>query len=264
MAILSTSAICIGNLALKRRICREVTDLLSAGQNEQPRLITVADLATLPWPVQRWLKNSNVLGKAYPVTVRLKQQGEFRLAENRGWMPFDAEQYFTTNPPGFVWIASFKMAWLLSISGRDRFQDGIGDFDMRVLSLIPVAKMRGGGLNQGALLRYLGEIVWFPAAALSSLITWETEDSTTARATMSFQRVTASATFTFDVQGRVTGIVAQRYNDARGKLETWSIPIQAYGEFQGINVPMGGEGVWNYGSSDFSYIRWQITEIEYN
>ena len=46
---------------------------------------------------------------------------------------------------------------------------------------------KGKEIDQGALLRYLGEIVWVPSAALSDYITWEEMDSTTARATMSYE-----------------------------------------------------------------------------
>jgi Family of unknown function (DUF6544) len=253
-----------GRLLFERRVSGEVERLFAASQVSQPSIVTEADLAGLPAPVQRWLHSANAVGHERPVTIRLRQEGQFRLSEDKGWMPYTAEQYFTTDPPGFIWSASFQMAPLLSVRGRDRYVDGRGDIDMRLLSLVPVAKKSGGGLNQGALLRYLGEIAWFPGAALSPHITWEEVDSTSARATMSYQGTTASATFTFDEQGRITAITAKRYNDAKGRIEAWTIPIRAYGEFNGIQVPVEGEGVWNYSSGDFTYIRWRITNIEYN
>jgi len=262
--VVAASSVGVGRFVFERRISRQVDDLLAASQDSQSTVIAESDLAELPEPVQRWLRRAHVVGSAYPVTVRLKQEGQFRLEEDKGWMPFEAEQYFITNPPGFVWVASFEMAPLLSVTGRDRYVDGQGDIDMRLLSLFPVAKKSGGGLDQGALLRYLGEIVWFPAAALSPYIKWEEIDPTTARATMSHQGVTASATFTLDEQGRVTNITAPRYNDAKGNFETWTIPIRTYGELNGIEVPVEGEGIWNYSSGDFSYIRWRVTDVEFN
>jgi hypothetical protein len=196
--------------------------------------------------------------------VRLKQEGQFRLGEDQDWMPFTAEQFYTTDPPGFVWTARFQMAPLLSVTGRDRYAGGEGSIDMRLLSLIPAANKRGGGLNQGALLRYLNETMWFPAAVLSPYIIWEAIDAMSARATMSYGGVTAAATFIFDEQGRLTDMVAERYDDARDRLETWSTPISAYGEFEGVRVPVAGEGIWKYETGDFSYIRLRITEIVYN
>ena len=70
-------------------------------------------------------------------------------------MPFNAEQYFTINPPAFLWKATFRMAPLLSVSGRDGYQSGEDSIEMRLLSLGPVGNTTGGGLNQGALLRLL-------------------------------------------------------------------------------------------------------------
>ena len=52
------------------------------------------------------------------------------------------------------------MAPLVSLFGRDRYVNGEGDMDLR-LSLLPVARKSGGGLNQGDLLRFLTEATWF-------------------------------------------------------------------------------------------------------
>jgi hypothetical protein len=260
----SVMSIEIGRVVFGRRMEQEVEELFSVRLPDQPTKIGEAEIAHLPEPVQRWLRYAGVVGSERPATVRLKQEGEFRLSEDKDWMPYKAEQYFTTDPPGFIWSASFEMVPLLSVHGRDRYMNGQGDIDMRLLSLIPVAKKVGSGLNQGALLRYLGEIVWFPGAALGPYITWLEIDSTSAKATMSYQAMTVSATFTFDAQCQVTSITAQRYNDAKGKNETWTIPIRTHGEFNGIRVPVEGEGAWNYNTGDFTYIRWRITDIECN
>ena len=86
--------------------------------------------------------------------------------------------------------------------------------------------------------------MWFPAAVLSPFIALEGIDAHSARATMSYGGVTASATFLFDSQGRLTDMTAERYNDATGQLAPWSTPIPADGEFDGVRVPVAGEGIW--------------------
>jgi hypothetical protein len=201
-----------------------------------------------------------VIGTTYPSTVRLRQHGDFNLG--RGWMPFAAEQYFTTNPPAFVWKASFRMAPLVSVLGRDRYSDGIGSMDMRLFSLIPVANKTGGGLNQGALLRFLGEMQWFPAVALADYITWEPVDASSARATMTYGGISASMTFIFADDGRVLGERAARYNDARVRDETWVNRNDGDREYGGIVVPAAGEARWEYASGPFPYIRWRIGALE--
>jgi hypothetical protein len=264
IAVVTASSVGVGRLAFERRMSREVANLFAARHGAAASIVTEADLAELPEPVQRWLRDARVVGTKRPSAVRLKQTGEFRLSEDRDWMSFSAQQYFALDPPGFVWTARFEMAPHLPVIGRDRYAGGTGDIEMRLFGVIPVADKTGGGLDQGALLRYLGESVWFPAAVLSPYITWEPIDHNSAKATMSHGGQTASATFIFDEQGRPAEVRAERYNDEKGRLESWSIPLRAYGDFEQVIIPVAGEGIWEYDSGDFTYIRWQVTEVEYD
>jgi hypothetical protein len=54
-------------------------------------------------------------------------------------MPFTAQEYYTTDPPGYVWRVRFKLAPLVTVSGRDRYTAGQASILMRLLSLVPVA-----------------------------------------------------------------------------------------------------------------------------
>lgn len=239
-------------------------ELFALRQAADSAVVTDADIAGLPEPVQRWLRYAQVVGKRRPATVRLKMEGQFRLGEDKGWMPFEAEEYYTTDPPGFVWSVLMEMAPLLAIRGRDRYVEGKGDIDMRLLGVIPVARKSGGELDRGAMLRYLNETMWFPAATLSPCITWKGIDASSAEATMSYGGVTASATFVFDGQGKLVTMTVQRPNDAKGQVLPWATPLGDYGEFGGVRVPIAGEAIWTYDSGDFSYIRLRVTGIEYN
>jgi hypothetical protein len=257
-----TAALVVGaRIAFERRMAREIDALLADARPPNTRTIADRDLERVPVPVQRWLRYSKVVGTTLPTTVRLRQNGEFQM-EGRGWMPFSAEQYFTINPPGFFWKATFRMMPLVSVAGRDQYRAGQGSIEMRVLSLMPVAKTSGGGLNQGALLRFLGEVQWFPAAALADYITWEAVDAHTARATMTYGGVTASMMFRFDAEGRLIESTAIRYNDSRRRNESWINRNDSDQAFNGIRVPASGEARWEYESGPYPYIRWRITAIE--
>lgn len=75
-----------------------------------------------------------------------------------------------------------------------------------------------------------------------------------------------SATLYVDPQGRLINITAQRYAGSGGQysLTPWSVPIEAYGEFDGLRLPVAGKVVWNYPAGDFAYFEWQVTRIEFN
>lgn len=101
VVVVVATAVVIGRVNFQRRISAEVGELLARGKGIPRTALIEADHALLPEPVRRWLRYSQVVGKERPAIVRLKQTGQFRLGEDRSWMPFTAEQYYTTDPPGF-------------------------------------------------------------------------------------------------------------------------------------------------------------------
>jgi len=258
------AAVALGaKFSFERRMAREINAVLADARPSNAKIITERDLEPLPEPVRRWLRYSHVVGTILPATVRLRQDGQFQM-DGRGWMPFAAEQYFTINPPGFLWKATFRMAPLVQVTGRDQYRSGEAGIEMRVLSLIAVARKSGGGLNQGALLRFLGEVQWFPAAAFADYIAWEPVDPDAARATMTYGGISASMIFRFSVDGRLIESAALRYNDSRGRNESWVNRNDSDQQFGGIRVPVAGEARWEYHSGPSPYIRWRITTIEHD
>jgi hypothetical protein len=260
---LGAVATVVGRIVFARRMAGEIDALLADARPAPSAGVSEDDLQRLPEPVRRWLRYSQVVGRRRPTTVRLRQDGEFQM-QGRGWLPFRAEQYFTTQPPGFLWKASFRMAPLVSVVGRDQYRAGEASMQMRALSLIPVANKTGGGLDQGDLLRYLGELQWFPAGALADFISWEPLEPESALATINYGGITASMTFLFGPAGRLMEARADRYNDARGRNESWVNTNNADREFGGVRVPAVGEARWEYDSGPDPYIRWRITDLEHD
>jgi hypothetical protein len=256
----------IANILFSQNVIKEVRELFNGNVENKNEIIHKADLEGLPLCVQKWLEHAQVIGKEKIRTVRLKQKGAIRLKAEKPWMPVEAEQYFTIDEPGFIWKARVKMAPFLYFAGRDKYYKGRGNMLIKLLSLITVVDARGKEMDQGTLLRYLGETVWFPTAALSNYIKWEGVDPNSARATMTHGGVTASAVFEFNDKGEVVNFVSERYMSVNNHyvLETWSVPLKDYKEFNGIRIPARGEGVWNLKTGDFSYYQFEITEIEYN
>jgi hypothetical protein len=253
----------VGRIVYQRQMASEIDALLSDARPTAPIDVRERDLQDVPEPVRRWLRYSQVVGRELPTTVRLRQEGKFQM-ESRGWLPYKAEQYFTTDPPAFLWKASFRMLQLVSVVGKDQYRNGEASLQMRILSLLPVANKTGGGLNQGDLLRYLGELQWFPAAALADYIAWEELGANSARATISYGEITASMTFFFGHNGRLLEARAIRYNDARGRNERWVNRNDSDQVFGGIRVPAVGEARWEYDSGHYPYIRWHLTDLEQN
>jgi len=234
--VLIISSIVISSITFKQKVKNEVEELFRKSKEVRPEVVSEADIEGLPEPVQRYLKHSQVIGKEKIGTIRLKQKGFIRTKEDQDWMPFEAEQYYTIDPPAFIWNATMKPAPFLSIKARDKYYEGKGNMLIKLLSLIKVADASGSEMDQGTLVRYLNEIMWFPTAYLNDYIQWEPIDSNSAKATISYKGVTASAVLYFDEKGEMTNFVAERYRTVDGQyvMETWSTPLSEYKE---VNNP---------------------------
>lgn len=234
----------------------------------EKKVVTKEMLSGLPPIVQKWLKRSYVIGKEIIYSVHLKQIGEMRTAPDGNWMPVEAEQWFKTEKPGFIWIADVKFAPGIHLAGRDKYENGKGHMLIKMLSIIPVADAKGTETDQGTMLRYLAEIVWFPSAALNDYIQWEQIDSTTAKATMTYGGITASGLFKFDANGDVISFEAKRYYDRKGgaSLEDWFIQIEpnSYKEFAGVRIPARSAVTWKLKEGDFTWYKLEIADIHYN
>lgn len=265
LLVAAVSAVTIAEAVTKGNVKKEVEALFSTVENSG-EIITGESLEGLPENVQRWLLNSGVVGKEKIVALRVKQEALMRLNPDQSWMSVEAEQYFTVEQPGFIWRAEIQAAPLIHIAGRDKYFQGQGNMLIKPMSLFTVADGKGPEIDQGSMLRYLAEIMWFPSAALEEYITWEEVDADRAKATMSHGDVTASGIFTFNEQGEAIRFEAERYGEFDGefRMETWSIPVRDYQEFEGIRVPTKGEVTWELQEGDFIWFVFEVREIQYN
>lgn len=224
------------------------------------------ELARLPAPVARWLEASGVVGKPRARTVRLRQRGALRTAADQPWMPATATQYVTLDEPAFVWTTAVRMKHVLPIAGRDHFLDGRGRMLVSAAGLVPVVDASGPAIDEGALQRYLAEVVWYPSAALAPYVTWTALDDHRARATMAYRGTSGSVDLTFDDEARVQRIDAQRYlgAGAEARRQHWVIHVDAWGVLDGVTMPTVGVVGWDLASGPFPYFRWEVTALEYD
>ena len=250
---------------MDKQVRQMAAELFRKARTQPQAPITEADLAGLPEPLRRYLAQTGVIGRPRISTVRLKQEGFFRTKPEQNWMPMRAVEYYSVDPPAFLWHGKISMLPFLSIQARDRFDAGTGQMLIKLLAFT-LGDARGPELDQGALVRYFNEMMWFPTAFLSESIEWEGLDANSVKGTINIGGTSASAVLHIAESGQLANFIADRYM-ATGdtfSLESWSTPIDDYAEMQGLRLPVSGEGVWHLGAGDFSYIRLRVTEIEYD
>ena len=265
--ILSATIIGYSSFKFKYKIKRERITLFENSQVKNQGIVTEKALLDLPPIVQKWLTNSGIIGKQMITNVYLVQKLQLKMTpEQTDWKNGTAEQFFTTQPPAFIWDVKTDMNSILSVVGRDKFVDGKGEMIIKLLSLIPVANAKSDKkVNQATLQRYLAEIVWFPSASLSEYIKWENIDDYSARATMEYKGIKGSGVFHFDENKNFEKFVAMRYQDSNDAEPTeWTVTATKTEESNGIKIPIECEASWKLKNSKWTWLKLKIIDIQYN
>ena len=256
--ILLVTIVTFADWNFNREINYEIAEMFAQNQQTKIQMLTEEMVIELPTSVQKWLRNSGVVGKEMIHSVRLRQKGEMKMKpEQKNWYAANAEQYFTIDEPAFIWKVKVNMMPLVFFTGRDLFVDGKGRMLIKVFSLFNVVNAADKKMDQSALQRYLGEIIWFPTAAISQNIKWEEVDSLTAKATMTYNGTTGSATFYFNENGNIEKFSAMRYmgSGEEAAIKEWVITLNEYKTTNGIKMPTKGEATWKLETGDFTWYK---------
>jgi hypothetical protein len=241
--------------------------LLAAPRPSHPPLVTEEMLAGLPEPAQRYLRYTGVVGRPLVDTVRVSQRCRMRPAPGGMSFPLIAEQWYRIEPPGFVWDATVPIGCIPAVRGRDGYLDGHGLMTIKAGSLIPFVDASGPEMDQASLLRHLSEMPWFPSAFLRERVTWEAIDDSTVRVSIADGDLRATGTLEIDAEGRLVAFRSERHAMV-GKgfeLRPWTAPTHAYGELEGLRLPVKGAAVWTLpDGTDLPYIELELTELEYD
>jgi len=226
------------------------------------------DPRSLPPPVARYLKLAIDRDRAPVRGARLRHGGSMRLKPDGAWMPIRGEQAFSADPPSFLWWGRIRVAPGVWVDARDTFTDSEASMKILADSVVPLGDVRGPELDQGAALRVLGEMLWFPTALFDERhVTWSAIDERRARATLRFGGREVSATLEFGADGLPERIHAERYRDlggGRSELTPWSGYARDFRRVGGMLVPFEMESVWELPAGPFPCLRFTIEEIVYD
>ncbi len=249
----------IGKLTLTNQFNKEVKQLFPQSKNISDKIFDYESLLNLPEPVQRYFRHVMKNGHPYISYVRLTHTGQFKTDQDKDWMNIEGEQYFTTESPGFIWKGSTSM-----FTVRDMYIADTGRLVVSLFSVYNIVDGKGEKYNQGELLRWLGESVWFPTNLLPNKnLQWLPIDNSSAKLLFNHAGLTISYIVTFNDIGEITQLETKRYMGDEN-LETWLGKLSDYKETNGIMIPTSIEGIWKLQKGDYSYAKFKIKTIEYN
>jgi hypothetical protein len=266
-AIGSAGALAATNsLRFRRRVRREAREL-RAGTAE-PRPIQRARLEELPAPVRRYLYLALGTRGQTVRTVRLRHGGTFRPKFDGQWLPIRGEQYFTADPPGFIWWGRVRLGPGLWVDARDRSVRAVGSMLVSAESSFTLADAAGPELDRGALHRLLGEMTWFPTALLDDrYVSWSAIDDRRAQAILRLNGREVAGVFEFTADGLPARFSASRYRDLGGGHAVLTPFSGEYGDYRhaaGLLVPHEVTACWQVDGQRIPYALFEVERLDYD
>lgn len=244
--------------------------LTNGQQSIQPKTYDPKEIVDLPEPVQRFFETVLQDGQAIITKVELSQTGQFHMNETEAkWHKFTATQLVVTKRLGFDWDAKIQMFPFINVFVHDTYLLGEGHLQASILGLFTVAKMHNTPeLNQGELLRFFAEAVWYPTSLLPSQgVIWEAINQHSSRATLTDGKITASVVFQFDTGGLITSMRAEarcyRVVGDKSMFMPWVGNFREYAVRDGIQIPLEGEVGWEHPEGLRLYFKGKIIKISY-
>ncbi|MDG1278164.1 MAG: hypothetical protein P8O16_12855 [Algoriphagus sp.] len=265
--LLFTVAFAMGNSFFGSKIARERSEILAATISDEVEVFSEEEIKNLPKPVKNWHLASGAIGKPKARNGKLNQVAQMKMKPNqKDWFEAKALQYTVVDPPSFNWAVDLKMNPIMWIEGRDSFKAGKGEMLIKLNSLINIVNASGLRIDEGALQRFLGEMVWFPSLAISPFVSWEELDELSAKATMEFQNTRGSGTFYFNEAGDFVKFIALRFqgDDPNAARKEWIMTVEEYAFFEGIKVPSKMKATWNLEQGEWNWLKLEVKNLEYN
>ena len=262
---LGSGAVLLGGRGFDRRVRDDVDALLAgAGPGRQGR-VTESMLEPLPEPVRRYLRRAGVVGRPFPRVVHVEQTGTMQLGPEFPRVPLDFVTDYTIDPPGFVWYGTMHVGPLPLARARDVYRDGRGGMLVKAGSLVTVVDASGEEMDRGAMMRYLSEMIWFPAAFLGDNIAFDAIDERSAGVTFTDHGRSVSGRLHVDEAGELVEFTGRQWRTVgqHFELTPWSTPVTGYAEFEGLRLPAGGRACWRLPDGELDYIECAVTGLKY-
>jgi hypothetical protein len=258
IALMIIAAIAYSRI-LSWQFSKNVFKLFANSENISDNVFTYQQLANVPEPVKRYFKHVLNDGQPYVSYLRLTHDGKFKSDLKKDWTAITGEEYFTVGQPGFIWKGKTNL-----FTALDMYVAKKGRLVVFLFSLFKIADSQGDKFNQGEMLRWLGENVWFPTNLLpGENLKWQPINNTSAKLIYKYNNLSLFYTVMFNDKNEIEQMETERYME-EGGLQKWVVKCGNYQKRNGILVPITAEVLWRLEEGDFSYAKFNVKKFEYN
>lgn len=237
-------------------------------ENTQKRedVFTTEDIKDLPSPLQKYFEYCGYLGTPKMSCMKATFKNvDFKMSPDKT-IKIDYTQYnFVNKPERFAFIDSSLYG--VPFEGFDSYRDGIGSMKGSLAKVITLFDQRGAAMDKACLVTILAESPVIPNVALQDYIRWEAVDSTHARASITYNGISAGGIFTFDDRGLILSFnTKDRVStsmDGSTREAEWSAIFSDYRLVNGLRQPGVLQSIWHYPEGDFLYFNQNRASVKF-
>lgn len=275
------AALSVAPWSFQARYNRDIAEGF-AQRSADSLVVSDADLASLPTPVQRYLRFAGAVGKPRVWNYRIHYQGGLRSAPDKEFMLGTTDQQSFVNPPARHFLVRMSM-FGVPVQAYHRYVGPAATFEVRLASLVPIVDAKGAELNRAETVTLFNDMCLLaPSTLIDAAIAWQEVDPLTVRATWTHAGHAISATLSFEASGALKNFASEdraRTEDLENMGATsmspgraagganrlrWSTPIDGWSDFGGRKLPVSAKAIWHLPSRDFVYGQFEILDAAYN
>jgi hypothetical protein len=264
VAILAVAVAAWGSQRFEQRFAKDVKNNLAQTAANNTALLTEADMAHLPPPVQRYLRYCGVVNQPKVRNMRLVFTGQMR-SKGKDWFPFTSVQYNFFDEPTRLFFMKASM-FGTTVPGYHCYQQGKASMDIRLWGLFSVTKVDGPVMDKTETVTLFNDMCLLaPATLIDQRIQWQGIDSLSAKAIFTNGTIQISAILYFNPQGQLIDFLSDdRFEVNTQQALRFSTPVKSYQTVGDRYLIQQGAGVWHYPDGPFEYGIFNLRTVEYN
>ena len=232
-------------------------------------VLTDTDLATLPEPVQRYVRRSGAIGRPRVHDFRMTWTGRIRADASSEWMEFTADQVNTVDTPRRFFLMDATMKHL-PVDVLHAFDENGATMRVKLLSTFPMVDAKGPELTRGETVTMFNDIcLYSPGSLTLPFVTFEPIDDHAARGHFTLGANTISAELRFNDADELVDFISDDRTalspDGREYIPMrWTTPAHDYADVGPARVATRAEVRWNSGDGPWTYGEFALGSLAYN
>jgi hypothetical protein len=266
LIILGAAVVVYSGNRFEKSFLQDVREQLSQATSPS-ELLTIADVAHLPTPVQRYLEYAGTIGQPKVHNMVVTFQGRMR-SKDQDWFHFTSQQFNDFSNPARLFFMKANVKGLPTY-GYHAYRNQQASMRIKILSLVPVVDLGTEELFRTETVTFFNDMCLLaPAALIDPRIQWEPIDSASCRAIFTNQETSITATLHFDEEGKLINFKSSDRKEINvDEYLPFSTPVSSYQSFGATDqfrLIGDGQAVWHYPDGAFAYGEFHTVEVRYN